>query len=90
MEHENKRSTTEAIQRSCQMQNLHLKVDLSQQGASSPDNIPPWGADSISHPKEAEKTTRGRGLTSFERPAFIIYRDQFSGSQWLWHTTTGS
>jgi hypothetical protein len=37
-----------------------VKGNFSQQGASS-SGIPPWGADSISQPREAEKTTRGRG-----------------------------
>jgi hypothetical protein len=36
-----------------------LEVDSSQQGASS-SGILPWGADSISQPREAEKTTRDR------------------------------
>jgi hypothetical protein len=39
---------------------LHLKADHSQKGASS-SGIPPWGAESISQPREPEKTTRGRG-----------------------------
>jgi hypothetical protein len=56
----NKREMVEAIQRSSLTQNLYLKVDSSQQGPSS-SGISPWGADSISQPGEAEKTTRDRG-----------------------------
>jgi hypothetical protein len=37
-----------------------LKVDHSQQGASS-SGTPPWAADSIRQPREAEKTTGNRG-----------------------------
>jgi hypothetical protein len=56
----NKREMAVVIQRSSPVQSLHLKVDSSQQGASS-SGIPPWGADSISQPGESEKTTGGRG-----------------------------
>jgi hypothetical protein len=56
MEHRNKREMVEVIQRSSLTHSLHLKVDSSQQGASS-SGIPLWGADSISQPGEAKKTT---------------------------------
>jgi hypothetical protein len=46
----------EAIQTTSPTHSLHLNTDFSQQGASSSVR----GADSISQPKEAEKTTRGR------------------------------
>jgi hypothetical protein len=50
MEHENKRDVVEAKQRSSQKQNVHLKADISQLGASS-SGIPPRRADSISQPR---------------------------------------
>jgi hypothetical protein len=56
----NKIQTAEATQRSFLTQSLHLKIDSSQQGASS-SGIPPQGSDSINQPEEAEKTTGGRG-----------------------------
>jgi hypothetical protein len=54
-----KEKTAEAIQRSSLTQSLHLKVYSSQQGASS-SGISPRGADSISQPREAEKTAGSR------------------------------
>jgi hypothetical protein len=42
-------------------QSLYLKIDSSQQVASSV-GIPPWGSDSMSQCGEVEKTTGGRAL----------------------------
>jgi hypothetical protein len=54
------------------MQGLHLKVDSSQQGASS-SGISHQGADSINQPREAEETTGGRGsLTVKNQPLLFM------------------
>jgi hypothetical protein len=45
------------------VQSLCLKVNSSKQRASS-SNIPPLGDDSISQPREAKKTARGRNRGS--------------------------
>jgi hypothetical protein len=62
-----------AIQSSSPILSLLPKTHFSQQGASS-SGIPLWEADSISQPRVAEKTTRGRDSPdlSHEKPVLFI------------------
>jgi hypothetical protein len=68
-----KEKTAETIQRSSLTQNLLLKVDSSQQGASS-SGIAPRGCDSISQPGEAEKTTGVRDSPAVRNLTSLPYK----------------
>jgi hypothetical protein len=79
LEHGNKREMAEVIQKRSLTQNLHLKVDSSQQGASS-SGIPPRGDDSISQPNEAKKTTGGRDLQVVRNLTLLFIEVTFMGA----------
>jgi hypothetical protein len=59
-ENKNKREMAETIKMSSLIQYLLLKVDPSQQGASS-SSIPQWGANSSSQARKAEKIAGCKG-----------------------------